>query len=163
MSDNEQQGVTIITPTIRMPFIDNLLENYERQQWNTKELIIIVNHNGIDLKQYVQKAADYSNVRVFRVNQRKNLGACLNYGVSLAKYNYIAKFDDDDYYSPYYIPEAMEIFAEKKADVVGKRTTYFFFPHLSKLLLRQSSLPAKSRSTIIAGPPLCFTSAYLTG
>lgn len=156
MSDNKQKGVTIITSTIRSSFINNLIGNFERQQWGVKELIIIVNNNSISLKPYQRKAAKVNNVRVYRMDQSNTLGACLNYGVSLANYDYIAKFDDDDYYSPYYIKEAMGIFAKKNADVVGKRTCFFFFPHRSKLLLRRVPLKASGRSNIIAGPTIMF-------
>lgn len=150
------EGVSIITSTIRPEHIHHIFLNFARQTWNKKELIIIVNKNSISLNPYKQKALQYSNVSVYRADQQKNLGACLNYGVSKAKYNYIAKFDDDDYYSPYYLSEAMHLFASSKADVVGKRSCYFFFPHRSKLLLRKTSVPPFNRCKKIAGATIMF-------
>jgi len=155
-SSNPKEGVSIITSTIRKSFIHNLFQNYNRQQWPVKELIIIVNKNNIKLHSYRKLAARYNQVRIYRMDESYNLGACLNYGASLAKYDYIAKFDDDDYYSPYYLEEAMALFTAKDADVVGKRTTYFYFPHRSKLLLRRASIKAGCPSTIIAGPTIMF-------
>lgn len=40
------------------------------------------------------------NIHVYRAPQHHSLGACLNHAVKKAKYSYIAKFDDDDYYAP---------------------------------------------------------------
>ncbi|OMF31783.1 glycosyl transferase family 2 [Paenibacillus sp. FSL H8-0548] len=150
------EGVTIITATIRADFIKNIFQNYDRQTWMKKELIIIVNRNHIHLHPYKQKAEQYPNVYVYRVDQDKNLGECLNYGTSIASYNYIAKLDDDDYYSPYYIEEAMQLFLNTNAEIVGKRSCYFYFPHLSKLLLRKTSVPFNSRCRKIAGATIMF-------
>jgi glycosyltransferase involved in cell wall biosynthesis len=98
----------------------------------------------------------YENVRVYRVDESRNLGACLNYGVARARYDYIAKFDDDDYYSPSYLDEAMLLFSKKKADVIGKRSCYFFFPHRSILLLRKTTVKPYGRCRRIAGPTIMF-------
>ena len=149
-------GVTIITPTIRSEYIHHIFQNYARQKWDAKELIIIINNNDIHRSLYEDAAAHYENVRIYRVDQSKNLGACLNYAVSRAKYNYIAKFDDDDYYSPYYIPEAMLLFASYNADIVGKRSCYFYFPQRSVLLLRKASFKPYRRCAKIAGATIMF-------
>ncbi|MGO4547082.1 glycosyltransferase [Paenibacillus sp. 2TAB23] len=150
------EGVSMIAATVREPFIQQIFHNYDRQTWSNKELIIIVNDNAISLTPYRQKALEYPNVSVFRVDEGKNLGACLNYGVSQAKFNYIAKLDDDDYYSPYYLAEAMRQFSSSNADIVGKRSCYFYFPHRSKLLFRRTAVRANSRCKKIAGATIMF-------
>lgn len=156
MSANTHAGVTIITSTIRKGLMNNVFDNFNRQEWPVKELIIIINNNRIAMRPYKELAEQYDNVRVFRVNGRKNLGACLNYAVARARYGYIAKFDDDDYYSPQYLDESMLLFTKKNADVVGKNTTYFFFPHRSLLLLRKRTAKPYGRSRRIAGPTIMF-------
>ncbi|MBD3922244.1 glycosyltransferase [Paenibacillus sp. PR3] len=156
MSADTRAGVTIITSTIRKGLMHNVFDNYNRQKWPVKELIIVINNNCIALRPYKELARQYDNVRVFRVNGRKNLGACLNFAVARASYGYIAKFDDDDYYSPQYLDESMLVFNKKKADVVGKNTTYFFFPHRSLLLLRRRTAKPYSRCRRIAGPTIMF-------
>ncbi|PWV99328.1 glycosyl transferase family 2 [Paenibacillus cellulosilyticus] len=156
MSANTDAGVTIITSTIRKNLMRNLFDNYDRQEWPVKELIVIINNNGIAMRPYKELARQYDNVRVFRVNGRNNLGACLNYAVARARYDYIAKFDDDDYYSPQYLNESMLLFNKKKADVVGKRSCYFFFPHRSLLLLRKTTVKPYNRCRKIAGSTIMF-------
>jgi Glycosyltransferases, probably involved in cell wall biogenesis len=156
MSADTQAGVTIITSTIRQELMSNVFDNYSRQEWPNKELIIVINNNRISMRPYKELAQQYENVRVFRVNGRYHLGACLNFAVARAQYDYIAKFDDDDYYSPQYLDESMLLFTKKKADVVGKNTTYFFFPHRSLLLLRRRTAKPYCRCQRIAGPTIMF-------
>jgi glycosyltransferase involved in cell wall biosynthesis len=156
MGRNGTGGVTIVTPTIRPEFIDQVFNNYDHQKWNKKELIIIINKNNVDINLYKEKANNFANVSVYKLPESKRLGACLNYAISRAKYSYIAKFDDDDYYAPNYIPEAMNLFISSDADVVGKRSFFFYFPHLSTLLLRKSKIPPFSRCKKIAGATIMF-------
>lgn len=40
-------GITVITSTIRPGFMENVFENYNRQNYMKKELIIILNNNSI--------------------------------------------------------------------------------------------------------------------
>lgn len=135
------QGVSIITCTIRPRFMDNVFENYARQDWDEKELIIILNKDELDLQKWKEKAEKYNNVAVYQLPEIKTLGECLNYGVDQSRHGYIAKFDDDDYYSPYYIPQAMKAFIEEQADIVGKKTIYNYFKKNQKLGLRSSIMP----------------------
>ncbi|WP_219838367.1 glycosyltransferase family A protein [Paenibacillus sp. R14(2021)] len=153
---NSGTGVSIITATIRKNRMFDIFQNYQRQQWAAKELIVIVNDNSIDLAPYQALAAQYDHVRIFRVDESKNLGACLNYGVARARYGCIAKFDDDDYYSPCYLDEAMLLFTKTNADIIGKRSCYFFFPHRSVLLLRKTTVKPYGRCNRIAGATIMF-------
>ncbi len=156
MSRASRKGVTLITPTIRKPYIHRLFGNYARQRWNPKELIIILNKNSLRLADYLRKAKRYRNVRVFQLPENKSLGECLNFGVTKARYRYIAKIDDDDYYSRNYISEAMKLLMKPKADLVGKESIYFYFPYSRKLLLRQRKHRSGQRVWAIAGATIMF-------
>ncbi|WP_336776746.1 glycosyltransferase family 2 protein [Paenibacillus sp. MMO-58] len=156
MSAADARGVTIITSTMRPQLINQLFQNYARQDWANKELIIIVNKDRAGLQQYQNKAKSFPNVRVYRMPESSNLGACLNYAASLAKYDYIAKFDDDDYYGTNYISEAMSMFQTSKADIVGKLEIYYFFPHRSTLMLRRRRTSWYSPVSKVAGATIMF-------
>ncbi|CAM3502614.1 glycosyltransferase [Paenibacillus lupini] len=156
MSAADSKGVTIITATMRPQLINQLFQNYSRQDWENKELIIILNKDKAGIGQYLNKAKSIPNVRVFRMPESAKLGACLNYAASLAKYDYIAKFDDDDYYGPNYIPEAMAMFQTSKADIVGKLEIYYFFPHRSTLMLRKKNTAYYSTCRKVAGATIMF-------
>ncbi|UNK18390.1 glycosyltransferase [Paenibacillus sp. N3/727] len=132
----KQHGVSIITCTNRQGYIRNLIGNYIRQHHSKKELIIIVNDNKIPLAPYQRIAKKLRNVQVFRVPAHNSLGACLNYAVKKTKYSYIAKFDDDDYYSPYYLKDSLQAIQRTHADVLGKRSHYMYLRGSKKLILR---------------------------
>ncbi|SDC96061.1 Glycosyltransferase like family 2 [Paenibacillus sp. UNCCL117] len=131
-----KQGVSIITCTKRQSYLNNLLTNYTRQRHPKKELIIIVNNDKIPLAPYHRLAKKHRSIRVFRVPGHISLGACLNYAVRKTNYSYIAKFDDDDYYAPYYLTDSLQAFRKTKADVIGKRAHYMYLQGSKTLILR---------------------------
>lgn len=61
------------------------------------------------------------------MGSKLTLGACLNYGISKAKFEYIAKLDDDDYYGEAYLTEALFLFQKFNADIVGKYSIFIYF------------------------------------
>ncbi|QSO49241.1 glycosyltransferase family 2 protein [Alicyclobacillus mengziensis] len=129
------EGVSMITCTKRPGYTGNLLDNYSRQMWQKKELIVILNNDQLNLNRYRQTAKPYENVSIYQLPQDWSLGKCLNFAVSKTKYNYVSKFDDDDYYAPRYISEIMQAFRRTEADIVGKLTIYTYLKHRKLLLL----------------------------
>lgn len=119
--------VSIISCTIRQNCLDNIFQNFNRQIWEDKELIIILNKDEMDIEKWRKEAEEYTNILVYQLPESTSLGECLNFGVQKAKYPYVAKFDDDDYYSPYYLKHSMKAFEETSASVVGKTTIYMYF------------------------------------
>ncbi|WP_410512836.1 glycosyltransferase [Paenibacillus sp. BR2-3] len=130
------QGVSIITCTNRQSYLSNLFQNYSRQRYAKKELIIIVNNNKIPLLPYQNLAKKYKNIKIFRKPEHHSLGACLNYAVKKTQYSYIAKFDDDDYYAPYYLTDSLQTFKRTNADIIGKRAHYMYLRGSKTLILR---------------------------
>ncbi|PTX63272.1 glycosyl transferase family 2 [Melghirimyces profundicolus] len=120
------EGVSVITCTIRPNQIHNVYENYARQMFKKKELIIILNRKNMDLHRWLQMAKNFNNVRVYQI-PGVPLGVCLNFGIRKARYSFIAKFDDDDYYAPKYLTQAVHALKTTRASLVGKdaHTTYF--------------------------------------
>lgn len=136
-------AVSILTCTKRADCINTLFDNYRRQNFNPKELIVIINNDNLKIKDYITAAKKHMNVRVFKIPEHRSLGFCLNFGVQLAKYSYIAKFDDDDYYAPNYLTDSMQTLHKSKADIVGKRAHYMYLNDRKLLLLRYSHMENK--------------------
>lgn len=61
------------------------------------------------------------------------MGYCLNLGVECAKFSYIAKMDDDDYYAPNYILDAVNVFNYTSADITGKLSYFVYFEETDTL------------------------------
>lgn len=129
-------GVSIITCTNQSDFFMNILDNYRIQRYKRKELIIILNKDGVNLKEWRKKAAQYPHVTVYQVPERISLGQCLNCGICRAKYPLIAKFDHDDYYSPYYLREQVESLLRTRSPVIGKHACLVYLAASSKLIIR---------------------------
>ncbi|NBD25749.1 glycosyltransferase family 2 protein [Paenibacillus glycinis] len=129
--------ITVITCTIRSSCIDNVFDNFDRQKWKDKKMIIVLNNDKLKLKRYRKRAKRYprNKVRVFRVKQKYKLGKCLNYAIKRASKGLVAKFDDDDYYGPKFLREAARAIKGGKAGVVGKRTAYVYFKSKRALML----------------------------
>ncbi len=136
MGKNTRVGISIITSTKRLENIENVFDNYNKQKWRRKELIIIINRDETNIEKYRKKARKYKDVTVYQLPENKSLGECLNFGVDNAKYDYVAKFDDDDYYAPHYLTESMRTFQNTNADIVGKYTYYVYLEGSNLLLLR---------------------------
>jgi len=148
-------GITVITSTIRPEYIENVFKNYNRQTYPKKEFIIILNKNSMDIKKWKEKAKQYKNVRVFQLDESVPFGQCYNFCVSKSKYDYIAPFDDDDYYAPNYLNDIVEAFQTSKADVVGKKTRYIYF-ETSGILALASPKNEHCYVDHIDGPTLSF-------
>ncbi|MGD2065301.1 MAG: glycosyltransferase [Dehalococcoidia bacterium] len=135
-SGARKKGVSIITCTNKLEYMENIFANYDRQEYYEKELIIVLNNNLLDVAEWTEKAEKYDNVRVHSVDENTNLGACLNFGIEQAKLDYVAKFDDDDYYAPAYLEDMTNAFDYSGADIVGKCTFYVYFEKNNALAIR---------------------------
>ena len=122
---------------MRLDKIDNIFDNYSKQNYQPKELIIILNRNSMNLYRLKQIAQNYENVTVYKQPQRKTLGACLNFAITKAKYPVLAKFDDDDYYSPKYLTQAMQVLNTLDASLVGKMSVSTYFEEKEIIAIRK--------------------------
>ncbi|MEY8348452.1 hypothetical protein AALF16_09100 [Bacillus cereus] len=82
--------VSLIVVTKREHFGKNVFNNYERQRYKEKELIIILNDDALDIDRWRRKEQEIENVRVFRLASSITLGECYNFAIPKAKYDYIA-------------------------------------------------------------------------
>ncbi|MHA6529663.1 glycosyltransferase [Paenibacillus sp. BAC0078] len=148
-------GVSIIVCTNRPRFFDHIVVNFRNQLHANKELIIILNNDSMDLKLYRSKVRAYSNISVYKLPARTSLGQCLNCGIVKARHPLIAKFDDDDYYSPYYLTEQLKALARTHSDVVGKHACLVYLAASKRLIIRS---PAENNKAVdfVQGGTLLF-------
>jgi glycosyltransferase involved in cell wall biosynthesis len=130
------EGVSIITCTIRLNQRENILRNYSNQLFDKKELIIILNKSDLDLDEWKKAVKPFKNISVYK-KPHISLGECLNLGIKKAKYPFIAKFDDDDYYAPAYLTQAVETLKNSGASVVGKMSNLTYFEESNLLAIRR--------------------------
>jgi len=133
-------GVSVITCTNKPKFLKNIVENFLRQGFEPKELIVVINLDSISVDSIKDYQNNYKNITFYVIRSHNSLGKCLNYAISQAKYNVIAKFDDDDYYSEYYLTEAIEALNNTGASVIGKGSTLVYFISKKILAIRGPNL-----------------------
>ncbi len=151
---SKDKGVSVITCTNRPLFINYVFENYKRQLYNPKELIIILNNNDIDSIAVKKQAANYEAIKVYQLDESLSLGVCYNFAVQQCHYEYIAKFDDDDYYAPLHLNESMRAFTYTEADIVGKHTRFIYFENSHRLMLYEGI--SHNYSTYVVGATMVF-------
>lgn len=149
-------GVSVIVCTNRPQFFDNLVGNFRNQQYKKKELIIILNKNSMNLKHYQSKIRSYSNISVYKLPEKTSLGQCMNCGIAKARFPLIAKFDDDDYYSPYYLKEQITALRRAKSDIVGKHACLVYLTATRQLIIR-SPREKNKRVSFVQGGTLLFS------
>jgi len=134
--DERKHVVSVITCTNRINYANNILQNFLIQNYNEKELIIILNNNSLNKEDWEKLAEVHKEIRVFQLDESISLGTCLNFGVSQSKGQILAKFDDDDYYGPMYLQASVKTLLSTDADVVGKSTSFVYFEFKKIIALR---------------------------
>ena len=128
--------VTVVTPTNRPSQLRWSLQNFLRQWYPRKELIIVLNSAEFDVEAIRRQVALFGDVTVTFADDQYNVGYCLNSGEKAANGEIIAKFDDDDYYGPSYLTEQVATLEQTGAWVVGKSSWLCYLSRLDKKILR---------------------------
>lgn len=148
-------SVSVITITNRLNYINNIINNFSRQNIENKELIIIINNDEINVADYNKFALRYKNIQIYKIPQEISLGSCLNFATKKCNYPIISKFDDDDYYGPFYLDEVLKTFNKVDCQVIGKTKTYLYFEKYKKLMLKKFGYENSFVYTVL-GSTLCF-------
>lgn len=144
-------GVSIITCTNQPGFHNNIIRNYLNQRYKRKELIIVLNNDRLNIKEWRKKTAGKPRISVHQVPERISLGQCLNCGISIAQYPIIAKFDHDDYYSPYYLREQVRMLKRRRVPIIGKHACLVYLAASRKLIIRSPQEKNKFVSFVQGG------------
>ena len=151
--DTGQPSVSALMPTMRPENVARCIENFRKQSYRNKELILILNNADFDLAAIRGDAESIPNVKVLYVEGRTTLGDCLNSGVEAASGQYVAKMDDDDYYGERYLSDSVLAASFSDSEVVGKGL-YFMYLEARDATAIRSGLPDHSFASSIAGGTL---------
>ena len=75
---SEQPSVSVLMPTMRPQNVARCIENFTKQTYQNKELILILNNADFDLDAIRRDAEHIPNVQVLYIDGRTTLGDCLN-------------------------------------------------------------------------------------
>lgn len=94
--------VGVVTSTNKLDKIDNIIRNFKQQIYFNKKLLLIINNNNIDIERFNECCINEKiNYEILIIDEKYNLGYCLNKAIDEMKKQNIeifAKFDDDDIY-----------------------------------------------------------------
>ena len=146
-------SVSVVIATCRPDNVKFAIENYKKQVYAEKELLLILNNAIFDVESIEAQARDLNNVRIVQVDGRVTLGESLNRGVEEASGYYIAKMDDDDYYGENYLSDMMLAADFSGAEILGKGT-YFVHMKAGNITALRSVASQHEFTDFVAGATL---------
>ena len=146
-------SVSVVIATCRPDNVKFAIENYRKQVYAEKELLLVLNNAIFDVESIEAQAKDLNNVRIVQVDGRVTLGESLNRGVEEASGYYIAKMDDDDYYGENYLSDMMLAADFSGAEILGKGT-YFVHMKASNVTALRSVASQHEFTDFVAGATL---------
>ena len=147
----EKPPVSVLMPTMRPQNVAQCIENFTRQAYQNRELILILNNAEFDVEAIRRDVDGIPNVQVLHVEGRATMGDCLNQGMEAASGEYVAKMDDDNYYGVQYLSDSVLAASFSGAEVVGKGTYFVFFESLDRMALRENTPEHTFTSSTVAG------------
>lgn len=162
----EDPMASIIIASNRPHFIDRIVKNVSCQVYPNIEVIIIAQkYSDEQLAELEQKLKNSSKpfkaVHIIRNDSEDTLGARLNQGVALSKGEYIAKFDDDDFYFPNYLQDMLIPFKFGDYGIVGKKEIFIYLESQNKTFVRYKG-QRHMETDFLTGATLVFSRKALT-
>lgn len=135
-------SVTVVTSSKRPWMIQNILANFDRQNYPHKDHIIVL-HGDFDadtVAQLQETIAAHPDTQLLCQPKQVTLGGCLNAAVGLSRADYIAKFDDDDHYGPHFLEDAAQQIWLTDADIYTQPLNQVYLEHFQKLVYQPEAL-----------------------
>ncbi|GGE75173.1 glycosyltransferase involved in cell wall biosynthesis [Paenalcaligenes hominis] len=133
--------VSIVTCTRRPHMSERFVENVARQNHKNLELILwLQDFSSQDVEKLQSllhsKVKNAKRIELVEDNSDKTLGQRFNAAAGLAKGDYIAKMDDDDFYFEHYLSDMLIPFSFGDYAMVGKREVFMYLSGSNKLIRR---------------------------
>jgi len=145
-----QPDVTVLLVTNRPHFVGQAFQLISRQVGVDIELLVGIHgrdpqefwsESGLSPEHPLRSETSAGAVRHIETEfypQSLVLGECLQNLLEKSRGDYIAKMDDDDFYGPCYLADAVNALRFSGADLVGKKATYVHFGSKEALALRNA-------------------------
>ena len=139
--ENLDKSVSVISPTNRPHMIGQIMENFSRQSYPEKELLVLT--HGFEISQFVlselKERFDLSDVRVISADKSSTLGANLNRLIGESQGAIVARMDDDDWYGENYLRDMVNSLIISGAELAGKAASYIYFESTNQTILTYSA------------------------
>ncbi len=129
---NNNNSISIITILRNPKFIKNIIDNFNRQTYPNKKLIIIPTNKIININNLKEKFKN-NNVKIFSCNKYSNFAEYFNFGANQTNSYYISYFNEGNYYSSEYLSDSINKMKITKSDLVGKSIYYYYIKSINTL------------------------------
>src|SRR5262249_36253814 len=117
--------VSCIMPTCnRRRFIPQAIRRFLRQDYPNLELVVV--DDGAE--SVADCIPEHPRIRYFRLDQKLTVGAKRNFACRQARGEFIAHWDDDDWYADSRVCAQVKALLAGSADVCGSSRMYFYAP-----------------------------------
>ena len=162
----EEPLASIVVASNRPHFIDRIVQNLSQQVYPHVEVIVIAqkytDEQLVELEHKLNNSGKaFKSIQVVRNDSEDTLGKRLNQGVSLSKGEYIAKFDDDDFYFPNYLQDMLIPFKFGDYGIVGKKEIFIYLEGQNKTFVRYKG-QRHMETDFLTGATLVFSRKALT-
>lgn len=123
--------ISIVTPTIRKENFNQVIDNFKRQSYPNKELIICATYRPTKK----MKKVCTGNIKFVHVKEA-NTGKQLNKAIEHAKGKWVSKFDDDNVYMDNFLLDMYLATTQTDAEIVGKNSYFMYFEDIDEVVLR---------------------------
>lgn len=155
LPEEKKPLVSIIMASMREHYIDRIITNIKRQNYNNIEFIIVTqSFTNEGLKTLRKELAKLNNLRAYKIvenNSDDTLGERQNQAASFAKGEYLAKFDDDDFYFDNYLSDTIGAFSLGNYDLVGKAEFFIYLEALNQTVLIRDGKAANREMDFVSG------------
>lgn len=126
--------VLVLAVTNRPSQLQHICASYNSQVYPKKELLVVTNGGDFD-EDELNRLAEQADFSWLKTPASLTLGAALNQGIAATSGDVVAKFDDDDFYGPEYLRDAVNALVETQAGVVGKKTYFVYLEEVDRTVL----------------------------
>lgn len=119
--------ISIVCSTMRPQSVKQLLVNIKEQNYDRKELLLILHGDNFNLAE-IEKYVANINFPIKLIPRQKStiFGENLNLAIDQSRGQYVTKMDDDDYYGPEHLNDLLAAFLYSGADIVGKWANWVY-------------------------------------
>jgi hypothetical protein len=154
--------ISVVSPTLRPENINTILENYDRQIYENKELVIVLNDDYDAYKELVSLESERDYLKIIFLPEDHSAATALNLGSRHCSGDYIFRFDDDDFYGENYLSDFITSIEAEDVDLFGKFGSFVFKEGSTDIYLREQTSRDKC-NTVFRARDLGHPNAQLSG
>lgn len=161
---NSCPRISILLATMRPQYIEHIASNICCQNYTNLEVIISTEkfngHEREKLAQAISHKRPDIPITFIDASEQLTLGDRYNKMARTATGEYLAKFDDDDFYFPNYLTDLILPFSYTDAGIVGKWRCFFWYKDSNETFWRENG-SMHSYSTFVSGATMLWRRALM--